>query len=50
MSGEKDKTYWDAVGSTSSSTKKRTVKVKASRKGDKARATRGLRKSARTRR
>ena len=46
MSGEKDKTYWDAVGSTS----KRTVKAVKSRKSEKARASRGLRKSARTRR
>ena len=50
MSGAKDRKSWDAVGSTSTPTKKRVIKAKKSRKQPKARTSKAVRKASRTRR
>tara|TARA_R110000824_G_scaffold339965_2_gene526489 strand:+ start:98 stop:250 length:153 start_codon:yes stop_codon:yes gene_type:complete len=50
MSGKKDKKSWNAIGSTSTPTKKRKIKAKKSRKQPKARTSTVARKTARSRR
>jgi len=50
MSGKKDRTSWDAIGSAASSVKRKITKAIKSRKQSQARSSKSVRKAARTRR